>query len=119
MKQALEMLTEIPGFIAAAIVDSNNGMIFVSEVREDFAIEMAAAANTEVVKAKLRAMKEIGLGNDYIDDILITLGTQYHIIRPLKINPSIFIYIAVSNKSVNIGMVKAKMQKAEESIESI
>ena len=80
---------------------------------------MAAAANTEVMKAKLQAMKSIGLGDDYIEDILITLGTQYHLIRPIKMNPSIFIYLAVSSNGANLGMIRATMKKAEGSIKSI
>ena len=119
MTEALSMLTGIQGFIAAAVVDSESGMIFASEVRGDFAIEMAAAANTEVVKSKLQAMTGIGLGDDYIEDILITLGTQYHLIRPLKINPSIFIYLAVSGNGANLGMIRVTMKKAEGSIKSI
>lgn len=116
MKESLATLSQIDGFIAAAVVDSSNGMMIGSQVRGDFAIEMAAAANTEVVNAKLRAMKGIGLENDYIEDILITLGTQYHIIRPLRSNPSIFIYLAVSTKGENLAMCRIKMKKAEESI---
>ncbi|MGM0517055.1 MAG: hypothetical protein ACQER6_05605 [Pseudomonadota bacterium] len=43
---------------------------------------MAVAGNTEVVCAKLRAMRSLEL-DDTIHDILITLGKQYHIIPPL------------------------------------
>ncbi len=119
MKEAISILTEIDGFIASAVVDSTTGMILWSKAQDNFAIEMAAAANTEVVKAKLRAMSEVGLDHEQIEDILISLSTQYHLIRPLKSNPLIFIYLAVSNKGENLAMSRLKMKKAEESIKSL
>ncbi len=116
MQQVLSRLSELNGFIASSVVDTDTGMMLASEVKGNFAIEMASAANTEVVRAKLRAMKEIGLGNDYIEDVLITLGTQIHIIRPLKTHPTIFIYLAVSINGSNLAMARMAMRKAEESI---
>ena len=44
-------------------------------------MEIAVAGNTEVVRAKLKAMRASRL-KDGIGDILITLGKHHHIIRP-------------------------------------
>lgn len=119
MQQALSKLSELNGFIAASVVDSDTGMMLASELKGNFAIEMASAANTEVVRAKLRAMREIGLGNDYIEDILITLSSQIHIIRPLKAHPTIFVYLAIASNGANLAMARMAMRKAEESLKGL
>ncbi|MEX8508448.1 MAG: roadblock/LC7 domain-containing protein [Leptothrix ochracea] len=109
-------LTDLDGFIAAALVDSTSGMMFESMVNGSFPIEAAAGANTQVVQAKLKAMKAVGIGNDHIEDILITLGTQYHLIRPLQINNEIFIYIAIDRNHGNLAMARMEMRKLDQSI---
>ena len=59
---------------------------------------MAAAGNTEVVRDKLKTMRRLGL-NDVIDDILITLGKQYHIIRPVSRKEGVFVYFGWTRAS--------------------
>jgi hypothetical protein len=66
----LKGLNEVTGFIAGCLVDSDTGLMMASEGSGSFDIEGAAAANTEVVKAKRAAMKMLKL-NDHIEDILI------------------------------------------------
>ncbi len=80
IKQTLDDILTIDGAMCAAVVDSGSGMIL-GAVGSGVDMEIAAAGNTEVVRAKLKTMQALGL-SDVIEDILITLGKQYHIIRP-------------------------------------
>jgi predicted regulator of Ras-like GTPase activity (Roadblock/LC7/MglB family) len=109
-------LIDLDGFIAASLVDSTSGMMIESTVKGSFPIEVAAAANTQVVQAKLKAMKAVGLGNDRIEDILISLGGQYHLIRPLAMNDEIFIYLALDRNSGNLAMARLEMKKLDNTI---
>ena len=105
-------LSNIAGFIGACLVDSDTGLMLGSEGGANFDLETAAAGNTEVVKAKNAAKEALGL-NDYIEDILITLGTQYHLIRPLADTPSVFLYVALDKKTANLGMARIQVKKVE------
>lgn len=110
-------LNEISGFLGACLVDSETGLMLAAENGAgSLDLEAAGAANTEVVRAKNAAMAALGL-NDRIEDILITLGTQYHLIRPLHNSPSVFIYVALDKKQANLGMARLNVKNVEEKLE--
>lgn len=115
----VDTLKKLDGFMAAALVDSSSGMMIESVVSGNFPVEIAAAANTEVVQAKLKAMDAIGLGDDTIEDILISLGTQYHLIRPLASNREIFLYVALERNRANLALARLELKKMEGSIKRI
>lgn len=116
---ALETLKKLDGFLASALVDSSSGMMLESHLSGSFPIEVAAAANTEVVAAKLRAMDAIDMEDDGIEDILISLGTQYHLIRPLSSNREIFIYIALDRSRANLALSRLMLKKLEVTVKGI
>ena len=68
-------------------------------------LEIAAAGNTEVMRAKMKTMKMLNL-QDIIDDILISLGTQYHLIRPLSKHEGLFLYIVLDKSKSNLALAR-------------
>lgn len=113
MTTNISELKSMAGFIGACLVDSETGLMLASETSGvKFDLEAAGAANTEVVRAKNAAMLALGL-DDHIEDILITLGTQFHLIRPLASNPSIFVYVALDRKQANLGLARITLKNIE------
>ncbi len=115
MSPNISPLTEIKGFIGACLVDSDTGLVMVSKDTGRLDMELAGAVNAEVVKAKLAAIKTLDLKEE-IEDMLITLGGQFHLIRPLAKNPTIFIYVALDRKTANLGMARIQVKKVENDI---
>jgi predicted regulator of Ras-like GTPase activity (Roadblock/LC7/MglB family) len=113
--ESLEGLVELAGARSAALVDSNTGMIL-GHAGSDTDLEIMAAANTEVVRAQLKSMSELGSA-DAIDDIIITLSTQYDIVRPLAANPSIFLYLAMDNNKSNMALARYKVAECDQQLE--
>jgi predicted regulator of Ras-like GTPase activity (Roadblock/LC7/MglB family) len=114
-KTDISKLNDINGFIGACLVDSETGLMMASEGGGDLDLETAAAGNTEVVKAKLAAAEMLGL-DDHIEDILITLGKQFHLIRPLADTPTVFMYVALDKKVANLGMARVQVKSVEKTV---
>ena len=114
VNESLNGLLKLDGALCAALVDSNSGMML-GGVGSGVDLELAAAGNTEVVRSKLKTMKSLGL-NDSIEDILITLGKQYHVIRPVQSKPGIFIYLVLDRAKSNLAMARRGCQDAESSL---
>jgi CheY-like chemotaxis protein len=114
ISQSLRAAMETEGAVGAALVDYQTGMTLgTAGGGKDLDLEVAAAGNTEVVRAKMRVMQALNL-NDSIDDILITLEKQYHIIRPLKKgSSSLFLYVVIDRKRGNLGLARHQLGKVE------
>ncbi|MFB1480160.1 hypothetical protein [Corallococcus sp. RDP092CA] len=116
VKQALEEAMKIEGAFAACLVDANSGMTLGSLGAAGFNVDAAAAGNTEVVRAKMKTMKALGI-KDRIEDMLITLGEQYHILRPLTSREGLFLYIALHRANSNLAMARFRMAELEKNIQ--
>ena len=114
VNDSLNGLLRTDGALAAALVDANSGMML-GGVGSGVDLELAAAGNTEVVRSKMKTMKSLGL-NDNIEDILITLTRQYHIIRPVQAKTGIFIYLVLDRAKSNLAMARRACQEAEQSL---
>ncbi|GGM60834.1 hypothetical protein GCM10010106_03420 [Thermopolyspora flexuosa] len=116
---SLKEMMAIDGAIGAAVVDYNSGMAlgFLGGDK-DLDLQVAAAGNTEVVKAKLRTMDSLRL-TDHIEDILITLGTQYHVIRPVsgRSGQGLFLYVALDRNRANLALARHRLKQIEERLE--
>jgi uncharacterized 2Fe-2S/4Fe-4S cluster protein (DUF4445 family) len=65
-------LLAIEGASGAAIVDIDSGMALAAGGTPGFDLNVAAAGNSNVVRAKLRTIQDLEL-KDEVEDILITL----------------------------------------------
>ncbi|MEU1290342.1 hypothetical protein ACFWP2_08560 [Kitasatospora sp. NPDC058444] len=116
LKQAM---TSIEGAIGAALVDYNSGMALATlDGPGGLDLNVAAAGNTDVVRAKMRTMDMLGL-QDGIEDILITLSSQYHLIRPLtgRTGKGLFLYLALDKSRANLAMARHQLGRIEADLE--
>ena len=110
-----DLQNNLPGFIAVAVTEIKSGIsYYTNTVNKNFDPELAAAFNLEVVKAKLNAISALDL-NESIEDILINLKTQIHIID-ISNNNEYFIYLAVDSTKANLGMTKSLLNKYKREI---
>ena len=115
VEETLKEAMEIQGAIGVALVDYGSGMMLGSAGGGPaLDLEIAAAGNTEVVRAKMTTMAQLGL-KESIEDILITLGTQYHLIRLVDASKGegLFFYLALGKAQSNLAMARRQLQNLE------
>ena len=119
MDLALKDMMTIDGAVGAALVDYNSGMALgMLGSSKALDLQVAAAGNTEVVRAKMRTMEQLNIKDD-IEDILITLTGQYHIIRPVsgRKGKGLFLYLALDRGRANLAMARHRLKGIEEDLE--
>ena len=114
IKTSLQNALKIEGALGAALVDFESGLCLGQDGDAGFDLELAAAGNAEVVRAKKKIRDKLGLP-DKIEDILISLTGQYHLIR--MVGTTMFLYIALDRRRANLGMARREVEGVEKNLE--
>jgi hypothetical protein len=117
IEMALKEAMSIDGAVGVSLVDIESGMSLGALGGGDWLdLDVAAAGNTEVVRAKLRVMAALAL-DDSIEDILITLGRQYHLIRLIgqtgRGGPTLFLYLVLDRQRANLALARHHLRRIE------
>jgi len=114
VSETLSALMTIDGAQAVALVDYESGMLL-GEAGSGMDMEVAAAGNTEVIRAKMKTAASLNL-NDTIEDILISLGKAYHIMRPVASRKGLFLYLVLDRNKSNLALARRRVQDVEASL---
>ena len=117
IRDALKEAMTIDGALGVCLVDWDSGMSLGALGGGKYlgTWMLAAAGNTEVIRAKMRTMESLRL-DDAIEDILITLGKQYHLIRLLKNSrdeQGLFIYLVLERQKANLALARHNLKRIE------
>jgi hypothetical protein len=109
VQEALDEAMEIDGALGVALVDSASGLsLGTAAGSARVNVELAGAGAAEFLRAEARAMAAAGV-KDTIEDVMITLGKQYHLIRFLGPDLRAFLYIVLDRERSNLGMARHRL----------
>lgn len=109
----LSSLAELPGFIGGCLVDPKAETARTFEiVRDTLDLESVAINNIAVMNAAKDSISSLTL-DDQIDDIVISLVDHYHLMRPLKTCPSLFVYVILDKSSANLGLTRITLRSLD------
>ena len=101
---------DVTGVIATAVVDLESGMTLAAKSnRPEFDLAVASAYNSELVKQKLKIMRALNLKST-LEDMLLTLSDQFHLIRFLPGGTS-FLYLAADRSGTNLAILRNSVSK--------
>ena len=115
IKDSIRSALSIDGTIGAAIGDWGTGFSLGQSSLNDNVfpsskLEQAIALNAEVIKAKNRARDGLQITSP-IEDILITLKDQYHLIRICEMTEGVFFYLVMDREKANLGLARIKLRQ--------
>jgi predicted regulator of Ras-like GTPase activity (Roadblock/LC7/MglB family) len=114
IKSSMERALGIDGCLGAALVDFESGLCLGVVGNPPFDLELAAAGKTEVVRATKTIRDKLGL-KDKIEDILITMSGQYHMIR--MVGTSMFLYLALDRRRSNLALARKELATIDRDLE--
>jgi hypothetical protein len=116
---ALKEAMSIDGALGVCLVDWESGMSLGALGGDKYLdLDVAAAGNTEIVRAKMRTMESLRI-DESIEDILVTLGKQYHLIRLLKgarNGQGLFLYLVLDRSKANLALARHSLKRIESAI---
>lgn len=113
---ALKEAMSIDGALGVCLVDWESGMSLGAMGGGKYLdLDVAAAGNTEIVRAKMRTMQALRLDDD-IEDMLVTLGKQYHVIRLINsagTSKGLFLYLVLDRAKANLALARHSLKRIE------
>lgn len=129
LAEAARQIMTLDGAVSCAVVDIEAGeCLSRSGVAVTGALEAAALVNARMLRAKLRMVDEHY--GESIEDILITLGRHYHVIRLIGVGdsetgdsyrqgsggrgaPSMFFYLVLDKGAANLALARRRLASVE------
>jgi len=116
VEAALDKLMDIDGAVGAAVVDYENGMTLGTVGGRNLDMELAGAGTTEVVRSERNIVHDLGL-DEQIEDLLISLKSQYHLVRMCRHHEDVFIYLVINRDQGNLGLSRRSIDDIDEQLE--
>ncbi|MFH9420022.1 hypothetical protein [Streptomyces sp. NPDC017529] len=116
IEETLRELVRQEGVLGASVVDYFSRLTLGavgSPAGPD--LEAAARGDTDVVRAKLFTLETLGYRQERIEDILITLDDELHLIRPLtrRSRQGIFVYLVLDRATGDLEAARDSLRKVE------
>ncbi|WP_338415585.1 hypothetical protein [uncultured Sphaerotilus sp.] len=111
----LDELTVLDGLIFVALVEGSTGLVKASPARGPD-IDRAALAAAEIWKTHRRTLRQLGHSRpgDPLEEILVTAGSRYHILRTLRAHPDLFILAVLDKLRSNLAMTRYRIMEAQQ-----
>ncbi|WP_369241736.1 hypothetical protein AB5J56_43350 [Streptomyces sp. R21] len=115
-QRALDAAMTIDGALGAAVVDYLSRVTLgVRGGMSGFDLHKAGEVDTDVVRAKLHALTVLGYPVDSLEDILVTLTGEYHLIRPITRRKlqGIYLYLVLDRRRASPAEAQDRLRQIE------
>ena len=116
LREHLERLSRAEGFLGAALYDiERNACLLSKEVGGSASVELAVSGHVELVQAKRRTIAQMRL-EDELEDIVISLAREYHLVRLVRRAPRLFFFLTLDRSRANLAMARYLLSDVERDV---
>jgi CheY-like chemotaxis protein len=113
-----DSLRMLDGYTAACLVDAESGVVLGGDTQQPgFDLHAAAAGYAELYRRERATIAALEL-DDRIEDVLITLAGQYHVLHAVVVRPTLFMYIVLDRRAGNLGLARYALAAAEAALDA-
>ena len=110
-----EQFEDIEGLLGVCLVDSTSGVVIKAKTNGFDNLEASAACDSELIRQKRNALQGLNMDQN-VEDILICLNHQYHLIRPLASNQDFFVYLILDRAQANLAMARLQLKNYDDTV---
>lgn len=112
LQQRLRVLESTDGFLGATLLDMDQRKVVAALDPANRHIADAALAHTDLVNAKKRTIAALQI-DDVLEDIVISLSSEYHLLRPSRRQPQLLFFVALDRRRANLAMARYQLSNLE------
>ena len=116
-QQTLIELLTLDGLLAAALVDARTSLLMAHEQRADppVALETAAAAATQALRAQRHLVRSLGL-SDRVEEVVTAAGHRQIVVRGVSRYPDALLLVVLDKHRANLALARFRVMEAERSL---
>ncbi len=104
------IVRDLPDLVAVSVIDLRAGTLLATcHAPGKLNPAKAAAYDAAAVRQTQQALVAAGLGGEVLEEMLVTLTTQWHLLRPLAGNRHV-VHALVSRRTTNLGIARAVLR---------
>jgi hypothetical protein len=98
------------GSTAAAVVDFDNRLLVALRTRKNDAIPRIHGTISDAMQAISTLLADMQL-RSATEDVLITVGNAYILLRPLRAMPTLVLFAAFDRETAALGLLRAQVSR--------
>ena len=113
LQRLIEALRQLDGYSAAMMVDGESGLVVGGDHRvSNLALQTAATGYSELYRIERDLVDSLCVG-DEIEDVVITLSSQYHVLHAVAGRPSLLLCVVLDRNSTSLGLARYAIKASD------
>lgn len=116
-QRSMNELMKLDGVVMCALVEclTNQALVSGGNAQD---VERAAPAAADIMRSHRRSLRQLGhwRPNDPVDEILVTAGSRYHVLRALNEHPDYFVLCVLDKLRCNLATTRFRIMEAQQAL---